>query len=136
MTKTLERLGRITVVSQVTYQTAGKVTSTVISRYSLPVAEDDQKYERPPYSVGEEWVPLDPGWVKEPGMVVVQNDRKSPWLEIGVSTVISLDGMTAVLPCWLVPPGGEHRGFPADFSSVRVRAKEGQCKFVVNVYPK
>ena len=134
----LERKGRITVVSQVTYQTAGKTTTSVVSRYSLPVLEDEQRYEKPPYKAGEEWVVLDPGWVKTPGMIVIQNDKRSSWLEVGISLgfengPLQKERVESFLE---IPPGGEFRGIPYEFVCIRVRAKKGEGKFTVNVFPK
>lgn len=129
--KALERKGRLTVVSQVTYQTVGKQVSSVVSRYSLPVLEDEQRYPDRPYAATEEWRPLDPGWVKEPGMVVIQNGREG-WIQVGTTD----DEGKYVIPLWDVPPGGDCRGIPSDFSRLRVRCAEDTCKFTVNVFPK
>lgn len=130
--KALEKKGRLTVVSQVTYQTVGKQVSSVISRYSLPVLEDEQRYPDRPYAATEEWKPLDSGWVKEPGMVVIQNGREG-WIQVGY---LYGDLHNSVYPIWDVPPGGDCRGIPSDFSRLRVRCAEGTCKFTVNVFPK
>ncbi len=65
---------RLTVVETVYHQTATGEPDSIASSFFRELDSDEQPYRRKT-KVGEEWTPLDLGWIKEAGMLVICNDE-------------------------------------------------------------
>lgn len=147
MTQPLERtkVPRITVVGTVYYQPAFGDPSSVHVRYSVLGTEDEQVYTRD-LKVGEDWQPIDYGWVKRPGMVLVGNARvelnvkpteeQRKELDARVLQLGIAGGCEDVYPFQDVPPGTSYPVTPPDFSLLRVRCLKGTVRFTVHVIPR
>lgn len=132
---------RITVVEQVYFQSFGEQPRLQESRYSHELDSFDQPYERR-LTAGPDWVPLDIGWVAEPGMILVRNDEGqffafNPTEEqkgIVAGRIIELSYGGDQLG-WLVPPGETFRGCPSDARALKIRCQRGRAAYTLLVYP-
>lgn len=141
---------RLTVVEHVYHESIadGRKPFEWTHRFSRPLATRDQVYERGPQSVGEEWEPLDCGWLADnAGMLMIENregqnlqyipsaeeqaEIDSRVLELGCRTRSDYP----LEPLWLIPPKETNRGMPATTEGLMIRCQNGRARFVVCVIP-
>lgn len=117
-------------------------------QWSRPLASDQQPYGPRTLTVGEEWMPLDCGWVTDVGYVVIQNEEGKFTQTIpteeereaaaGKVLEVAFPGWNANDPIhhrWLVPPGETFSGTPSLASCLRIRSRSGPCRYTLTVYP-
>lgn len=141
---------RLTVVETVYHQPWGEEPVAVESRFSRDLQTRNQLFERR-CRVGEDWQPLECGWLGEAGMLVIEN-REGRFLqrvptdeerEAAAAKVLEVgwepDGATMHDPPataqWIIPPGESIRGQPATLKSLRLRCRSGECRFTVYLLP-
>lgn len=156
---------RVVVVETVYHHQHGGGATPIESRYSRPLATDEQLYSRQ-MKVGGEWVSLDGSWLREASLVVVRNERyflgpDGEILQTFPTTEQTVEADSRVVevvcvgsrsrdrdmfsapvaadpgsvPPWLVFPGESMRATPSDVSSIRLRCRSGVARVVVNVVP-
>ena len=144
-------VNQITVVDKIYHRQGSESPTSVSSRFIRHLQTDEQVYERRT-RVGEEWTPLEHGWIEEAGMIVIQNtegttlqvipteeekeETAAKILELSVTDGL-LDSPPGVLAKpWLIPPGESFRGYPSDVSKLVLRCRSGVCRYNVHVYPR
>lgn len=144
-----EVLDRIVVVESVYHQPFGAEASAVESRFTRRLKTVEQVYVRQS-SVGEEWQPLDHGWIKECGMLVVQNnegralqvnlaDDEREALSKKVLEIAYLVPKDLTAPAagrFLILPGESIRVHPSPIEKLHVRSQSGIARFTVNAFPR
>lgn len=146
---------RLIVVETVVHRrnTAGPVGVSFSSCRLLET--DEQSYTRE-LRVGEEWVPIDLGWLQERvSVVVVENlgedppatipneeekaRRESRVLEIGCRILLSDSAAppvkAAILPIYEILPGDSHRGRPVPEASFFLRCLNGETRCKIFAVP-
>lgn len=132
---------RVTVVEQVSYQ--GDTDLAFSQPPFTRMVSSEQPYQRV-VTIGEEWVPLDLGWVKEPGMVLVAN--KAPVRQtyptpeeakVAGNAVVELTfniAGTHSIPNIEILVGEDTRICP--LAPIMVRCRSGRAQIVVTAIPK
>lgn len=136
---------RITVVSQTYYQRLGKNPIQVESRFSRGVSSGQQLYQREE-EVGENWVPLDLGWITKVGFLEIANNE-GRFLQVipteeeredTAKKILEVRGYDATCSSgclWLVPPGESFRGFPSKPQNLFIRSQLGTIEYTLYVFP-
>jgi hypothetical protein len=132
------------VVVETVYHQQGKYQPTCTeSRFGRPLESKDQPYVRRLMAT-EEWQKLDFGWIKRPGMLVIQNDegqfklmpteaQKREMAEKYLWLAHS-DKDQWALPRWIILPRESFRGHPAT-QDLYIQANKGPIEFTLTVYP-
>lgn len=140
---------RLTVVSHVYHQRAGKDPKSIESKFCRDLESKGQLYERE-MEATEEWQPLDCGWVTDVGMMVVlnqegQNLQVHPTDEEREATAkkvleLAYDFHDGTGPCglhsWLIPPGESFQGFPSQAASLYIRSQSGVAEYTLYLIPR
>lgn len=66
---------RVTVIETITYRAPFKDAQAIDTRWTAPLNGDEQPWVRM-ITVGSEWTPLDFGWLKEVGLLIIKNEHK------------------------------------------------------------
>lgn len=133
---------RITVVESLYYQPFGGNPSVIDCRYDRWLdCVDEQPYSRKS-KVGEEWIPLDIGWITACGLLHIENNEgKFPFRiptaeEKAESNAKVLEiNYAGSERCLLVPPGESTRIIPSHPKDLLIRCRKGQAKFTVTAFP-
>lgn len=115
------------------------------TKFFKKIASDEEPYKRK-IRIGEDWEPLDCGWVKEAGVLVLANEE-GKYLQANPTEdeQAALDAKiveVSFLPdpppnnCWEVPPGEAMRGFPGNLKSLYVHCQSGVARCIVFVVPR
>lgn len=150
---------RIAVVETVYHQAAGEQPTSVESRFQRWLEGNEQPCVRRCHDrenvATEDWKPLDAGWIRQAGMIVLTNDEGrfsqtiptsqehdeaiARVIEVGCYPVgewdMSPETSIVLLACWLVLPGESLRAQPVNLKSLRVRCRKGTAKFTLCVFP-
>ena len=130
----------LTVVETVYHQPAGEEPTAVSVQFVRPLETQEQPYVRK-IKVGEQWQPLDLGWVEQPGMILLVNDE-GKFTQVNPTDEERAEAESKVIAVgndsgsWLVYPGSCFRGEAAPFSDVAVRCKSGVARATIHVYPR
>jgi hypothetical protein len=132
---------RVTVTQTVTHMTRERQVSWE-SMFGRMISTEEQPFVRNS-KVGEQWMPLETGWLKDCSCLVLVNEEGKlgdtyPTLEekkVTAAKVIEL-GWAEDTACWLVPPGESFRGSPADLGKLRIRCQRGEAKYTLVLVPK
>ena len=142
----------LTVVETVYHQPAGEEPTAVSVQYVRPLETQEQPYVRK-IRVGEQWQPLDLGWIEQPGMIWLTNDE-GRGLQVNptpeeraaieakviclVTKVVNAGVLAGILAeddfSWEVPPGESFRGRPTCAKRVWLRCRSGTAKATIRVY--
>lgn len=132
---------RLTIVECVYHQPFGEQPTVVEHRYSRELESKEQVYERR-VTIGENWQPLDTGWIERLGLLVIANHeghglQRAPSDDeraaIAARVVeVGLDGRAI----WLVLPGESMRATPATLSGLQVRCQRGEARCTIHAYPR
>lgn len=132
---------RLTVVENVYHQAIsdGQGPTQFESRYSRELDTKEQVYQRRT-KVGEDWEPLDFGWIEKVGLLLIRNEE-------GKFTEIPTDEenqrtqrkILEVAYCsegsgWLIPVGESMRGIPTS-KLARIRSHSGVTRYTITVIP-
>lgn len=135
---------QLTVVQSL-YHTSGEFGPTELppSRFARQLQSSDQPYVRH-VTVGEEWTPIDAGWVKDCGMLCVFNREGESLAAIPTQEqakqialrVVELAFAADDPECfWLIRPGESFRGEPSGTRSLVVRCRKGSAKVTIAALP-
>ncbi len=132
---------RLTVIETVYHQTTTAEPDSIESRFERELISDEQPYRRTT-KVGEDWTPLDFGWIEEVGMIVIQNNEGKGLTKIPTPEEkeelaakvleISADPSNS----WIVRPGESFRGEPAGKRTLCIRSRSGTTHFNVYAIPR
>jgi hypothetical protein len=132
-------LAHLIVVESTVYQAEGREVVVVETRFGRPVKNNEQAYRRET-SVGEDWEPLDSGWLKE-GMVVIEN-REGRFTQVQPSYEERAAAMARVVEVsfaesadLLIAPLESLRCQPTRLESVKLRCRLGRANIVVSLFP-
>lgn len=126
----------LAVVGTVYYQPVNGQPSGVPRNFQIPIYTDqDPLIRRVP--IGQEWQPLDKGWLSEVGFVEVFN-------EAGVGLAVhpseeakqNLSNQIVEVGGIVVRPGCAARFEPVDFASLKIRCRNGTVVCAVSLWPK
>lgn len=133
---------RITVVEYLYFNPFGDQPSAVESKFSRPLtSKDEQPYERR-LRVGEEWMQLDMGWLKEVSMLRIHN-QEGQFRLINPTEEEIAESQKKVLEVryqgssgtWLIPPGESMRGTPSSPHTLQIRCQSGDARFTLYAFP-
>jgi hypothetical protein len=141
------KTGRIAVVEMVSFNSPGISSHSTDTRFVRHLKSDEQPYIRQ-LTIGEDWQPLDLGWVKNPSMIIIEN-REGSFMQVqptreereeAAKKVVEIgirNGETeATWPDWLVRPGENFRGSPSFIDTkIEIRCQHGKAKVTVNIFP-
>ena len=114
---------RIVVVETVYHQVNGKQPVQVGEPWAADLESDEQPYVRY-LDVGQEWVPLDRGWIASASILIIANQGPA-LLEIGIHKETLI----------VVPAKQTARFKPAVLGELMVRCADGTTRVVVNLFP-
>ena len=129
-------------VEQVYHQISGGQPHLVESRFSRKLESDEQLYERHS-KIGEEGGPLDCGWIKEAGQLIIIN-HEGQNLQVNPTDEEREELRGKVLQlytgdpenCWLIPPGESMRAYPLNAPNLRIRSLRGVIRFSLYLFPR
>lgn len=140
---------RLVVVETVYHQPTGEQPTAVESRFSRDLQTVEQPYQRQ-LTATEEWKPLDCGWIKDAGMLVIQNlegkfqanptDEERAEAAARVLEVSYREdqdpNMDVSRHGWLIYPGESFRGCPSNLDLLAVRSQYGSLRLSVFIIPR
>lgn len=153
---------RVTVAGSVYHQIPGETPLQADIRYARWLDSDQDPYSRTRMPVGEQWQPIESGWIEKPGMIIVTNRRDQPGMTptatereaaearvIEVGIVVDLNRSAAqrtmhdprvpvvVVPLFVIRLGESQQWTPAPGSmpAYRLRCVAGEAKASVVVLP-
>lgn len=139
---------RITVVHVLYHQSPERDAKGVESRFTRIISDDGQPYMRET-RFEDQWSLLDTGWIKSPGIVVIENrgthfrvnptedeERRARAKSILVGVRPSLFGDTDPTPFAVIPPGESLTLTPASDSTLFVRCAAGSVAGVIHAFPR
>ncbi len=134
---------RITVVGQACHQGEDGQIMPAGRQFSRRLQTDEQPFVRRGRA-GEDWQPLPTGWLSQAGFLVLTNDE-GVGMQVQPTEAERRDAAGKILEvsscdgdpgaAWLVPPGEEFRGTPADLAKVRLRCRSGECRYTLTLFP-
>jgi hypothetical protein len=153
-------VGRLAVVATVYHVPQDDEPVSVQYQFDRSVRSDEQTYTRR-VKIGEQWTPLDHGWVEQAGMVVVSNDegrflKANPTIEEKAETSLKIIEIAVVaimtseknrtmhspprlpdvtVPFGLVYPGETTHLTPLDVKTLRLRCRSGTARVSLTVIP-
>ena len=139
----------LTVVETVYHRPFGQEPKSAEFRFSRELETNEQVYERR-LKVGEEWQPLDCGWLGDNvGMLSIHNhegeslqvnptdeEQESISKRIVELAYDYVDMSEYDYGSWLVPPGESFRGYPRSPKELRIRCQSGTAWITLYLYPR
>lgn len=131
---------RFGVVETVYWQRTGESPEGKAVRFGRSLTTAEEPYVRR-ILVGEEWQPLDPGWVEEAALMRLENEERGIGAVVEVGLAVAEEPLTqhdpdqAVHPVLLVPPGEAFRGSPERLGALRLRCRKGQARCRLTLIP-
>ena len=133
----------LTVVETVSHHPLDSDPTQEIVAFDRRLISTEQPYKRS-LTVGEEWVPLDLGWIEDVGMVCITNDvgrflqthpteEEREWLDAKV-LLVSYDQSDQ--KAFLVSRKETLRVSPSNASGLYIRCASGEAKYHILVVPK
>lgn len=84
---------RFVIQERIYWQVDGQTSELAGKPYSRWLKSDDQPYKRSLPVGSEEWTPVETGWVKEIGLLVLRNQDEKETITVSLNGVL----------CWLFP---------------------------------
>ena len=132
---------RLTVVETVYHQNPKEQPTCVDSRHTQVIEGDEQVWQRR-CKVGEEWTPIDQGWIEACSCFHVRNDEGRFLInptdaerEEVAARVLEIAFAGQVQHAWLVRPGMTFRGEPSEARSLLIRCRSGEARYTVTFFP-
>lgn len=141
---------KLTVHVIVYHQNPGEDPFQRTSIWDRRLKSGDQPYQRR-LTIGQEWTPLDLGWIKEPGYILLENragrrepenpteERKaeiaSMVLDVGFFAYLDPGSGPAMVPSLVVRPGGAQPFELYEGARVYLRSAYGSIPVNVYVFP-
>lgn len=120
---------RVVVVENVYHQAStGEIVLTE-GRFSRLLKSDEQPYGPRRLTLGGTWTPLDVGWVKEVGFVILRNESKDTGVDVGVWVGETTQALITLAP------GESLRFQPTDASAWCLRSQGEAARCVLTVLP-
>ncbi len=145
---------RLVIIQQIYHQIFNQQPRPALdARHSRILKSDEQSYGPRTITIGEEWVPLELGWLKDTpiGMIVLTNEEgrfmdRNPTLEQareGEKKILELSftclGTSGNKPSYaatlLIPPRESQTILPANPKEVMIRCRSGQGKYTILIVP-
>ncbi len=148
-----KRSNRIAVVEMVYFQETGVSPIAITTRFSRKLHSDEQPCIRK-IKIGQDWLPVEMGWVRDCGMLVINNDEgkfKTNPSEDQLATVSKMIVEVAVQPpeeknrnmhsppkigpqlFAVIPPQESLRLIPS--GNLVVRCRSGIARITINAFP-
>lgn len=130
---------RLVVIGHYYHQNPPGQPRDVEVRFSRALKSEDQPILGRRFTVGEEWQKLDFGWIKEPGLIVIENlegrfTQKIPFPEEEAAAALKVLEIGAPdHPVMLVPTNEIASLTPA--GEVFVRCRSGSARYSLSVVP-
>lgn len=134
---------RIVVVENVYHQSPGSDPVGVDTSSSRFCNSDEQPFLRRT-RIGDEWMPLETGWVSEPFLIAIRNDaaafrvnpssaeREEAGRRVIEVAVVTENGLGA--PFTLIHPGDSVRLYPLDGAKYYLRSQLGYAQVTINAF--
>ena len=134
---------RLTIVEQIYHRPMDEEPTLFERRYSRELETRDEVYQPKKPKVGQEWQPVDTGWLgSRVGMLIVANEEgkslktiPSPEELAEIRARVVEVSYAGCPDTFLVPPGESFHGYPSDPSRLRLRCRSGVAKCVVLLIP-
>lgn len=111
------------------------------ARFTVRLKSEEQEYTRTKFDVGEDWVPLDTGWLNEASMLCIEN-LEGRWTQTIPEVAARAAAAERVIEvaCCGVPFGSVHpqtscRFTPAALKDLTIRCRKGTARISYTVYP-
>ena len=138
---------RLVTVGTVYHQRPGRQPAQVGIRWVRQMASDEQPVSRE-IVIGEAWQPIEAGWLKDVGYLVLANEE-GKWtqtipteqekiaaagkvVEVGM---VGYEGDPVRRTCFLVLPGETLPCTPSCLSLLCLRCRTGQARCTLTLYP-
>lgn len=133
--------GRITVVESVYYALDGRDPVECHGEYSAKTMSDQQPYVKQ-ITVGEDWMPIDLGWLRSVGEIHVANRAGTGLQKVPTDAeravtnakVLQIAGYGNV-PIALARAGRTARFEPCDATTLKIRCLCGETECIVSLFP-
>lgn len=136
---------RITICEQAYYRLPEDNPILIDRRFVRFLKTDEQLYVRK-CSATEEREPLDFGWVKHPGLIIILNKATPPRqtspteaeAKLITEKVLQLSFSSSLIDndhCLLIPPGESLRIETLSPGDLLIRSKVGKTKYTIYVFP-
>jgi hypothetical protein len=150
MMKNTARTSQVTVISNVYFQCPPHQPLLVSSSYSYKPTSDEQPYIRE-MTIGEEWQPLDCGWIERCSLLIIKNEEgrlkdKFPGEKEKEETAARVVEIAVFL--WkeerdperlalfsTISPGRDMRITPIALSDWRIRCRKGKAQVIISLIP-
>lgn len=118
---------RVVIVETLYHALTGRPPTAHSKRFTRQLSSDEMPYCRE-LRVERDWVPLDLGWLKEPGFSMVQVSVDE---ETEVAIRLELAESEHMVRFAIIPKGESNRLTPPHGSQLFLRGKSGVEKFIV-----
>jgi hypothetical protein len=135
---------RLNVIECVYFQSPLHEPTCIETRHGRFLDTEEQPYSRR-MLVGEEWTPVDTGWIgEECGLLVVRNHElrrvriptRDEQAEDATRVVeVNFEGLPDAYS-WLVLNGESMRGLPRSTKGLKVRCRHGSTAITVTLFPR
>lgn len=133
---------RIEVVEQIYLMQPREMPAGVENRWGRWLDTPEEQVFTRTCQVGEEFAPLETGWVEAASLVIVTNVPTRFQVMPTEAERAAADARVVELTCgeepeWVLLPGETFRGSPSPAALGRlcVRCRQGKCKITVRAYP-
>ena len=130
---------RLTVIETVYYQLSNSQPMSVPVRFTRQIKTDEQPWVRK-IQVGENWQPIDKGWIKNCSMLMLVNEEGSGLQKVpteeerrDISARVVLIGNDSF--CVRVRPGESCRIEPDDFLDANLICMQGKARCTLYIFP-
>lgn len=134
---------RVTVVGSMYFQGSEGERASAHTQYQRVLESTEQVYERR-CKVGEEWEPVDLGWLDKDGAAAIIHIKNEEGTFKTVPTEEEvLESEEKVLElafrdtadCWLIRPTDTFRGEPLSMNELMIRCRKGTARYSIFLVP-
>lgn len=144
MDKLLANTNRLTTTTDTYHESQDNPPTQISFGFERLLKTDEEVYSRR-LVVGEEWVPLDCGWLEKASLIVIRNVlvplKVNPTEEEALAIsqreiwLTQDENPTENSPHWVIHPGEGFQGSPSSLSDIHLRCRKGQVKVSLSIIP-
>lgn len=132
---------RITCQFSIVHEHCGDPPFTLGCSFSSICKTVEQPWTRR-VQIGEQWIPLDIGWIENPGLIVIENQTgKGLLVNPTEEELAEINSKMIYVTCnepdveWIIMPRMHFFARPKTLENIRVRSSSGKIKASIHVLP-